>query len=163
MDDVVGVVLRESVESDLDVLFEHWVDPESNWMAAFTSAEPNDRRAFDERWRRLRENEDTTTRVIEVAGEVVGSIGSWTGDGGREVTYWIGRTHWGRGIATAALRQFLAEVDRRRPMLAATAFDNLASQRVLEKCGFRRVGAGTGAPSNARGTFVEETLFRLDR
>jgi RimJ/RimL family protein N-acetyltransferase len=35
------------------------------------------------------------------------------------------------------------------------------SQRVLEKCGFRRVGEGRGF-ANARGEEIDEVLFRLD-
>jgi RimJ/RimL family protein N-acetyltransferase len=75
------------------------------------------------------------TRVIVVDDEVVGTIGSWGEPGEREVTYWIGRSYWGKGIATDALNAFLA-VDRSRP-LQRVASDNVASRRVLEKCGFR--------------------------
>ena len=104
-------------------------------MAAFAPADPSDREAFDERWRRIRESDDSTALVIEVDGKVVGSISSWTNEGEREVTYWIGREHWGRGIATRALAEFLADVERTRPIQASTADDNVGSQRVLEKCG----------------------------
>jgi Acetyltransferase (GNAT) domain len=55
--------------------------------------------------------------------------------GEREVTYWIGRSYWGKGIATGALKAFLA-VDQSRPLHARVAYDNVASHRVLEKCGF---------------------------
>jgi RimJ/RimL family protein N-acetyltransferase len=61
-------------------------------------------------------------------------IGSWGDSGEREVTYWIGRSYWGKGIATDALNAFLA-VDRSRPLHARGASDNVASRRVLEKCG----------------------------
>jgi RimJ/RimL family protein N-acetyltransferase len=62
-------------------------------VAAFTAADPHDRDAFDERWRRLRQSETMTVRTIEADGVVVGSIGSWDNDGKREVTYWLGRKH----------------------------------------------------------------------
>ena len=154
-------LLREVTETDLDVLFTHWTDPEANHMAAFTSADPSDREAFDERWRRIRESDDSTARVIEVDGRVVGSISSWTNEGEREVTYWLGREHWGKGIATRALAEFLAGVERTRPIQATTARDNVGSQRVLEKCGFRRVGEGR-AFANSRGEELDEVYFRLD-
>jgi len=108
-------LLREVLETDLDVLFMHWTDPEANRMAAFAPADPSDREAFDERWRRIRESDDSTALVIEVDGKVVGSISSWTNEGEREVTYWIGREHWGKGIATRGLAEFLADVERTRP------------------------------------------------
>jgi RimJ/RimL family protein N-acetyltransferase len=100
-------------------------------------------------------------RTIDVEGAVAGSISSWDNDGVREVTYWLGREHWGKGVATRALAEFLAEVETSRPVRAATVFDNIGSQRVLEKCGFRRVGEGRGF-ANARGAEVDEVLFRLD-
>lgn len=154
-------LLREVRDTDLDVLFSHWTDPEANRVAAFAPADPSDREAFDERWRRIRESDDSTALVIEVDGKVVGSISSWTNEGEREVTYWIGREHWGKGIATRALAEFLADVERTRPIQASTADDNVGSQRVLEKCGFRRVGARR-AFATSRGEELDEVFFRLD-
>jgi RimJ/RimL family protein N-acetyltransferase len=72
-------------------------------------------------------------------GEVAGDIGSWEQDGVREVGYWVGRAFWGRGIATRALEQFLGVIDV-RPLRAHVARTNIASARVLEKCGFVVVG-----------------------
>jgi RimJ/RimL family protein N-acetyltransferase len=155
------MLLRDVEDDDLDTLFDHWTDPESNWMAAFTAVDPHDRDAFDERLRRLRLSEATTVLAIEADGVVVGSIGSWDADGKREVTYWLGREHWGKGLATRALSEFVAETERARPLYAATAHDNVASQRVLEKCGFRRAGGGRGF-ANARGGEVDEVYYRLD-
>lgn len=152
-------MLRDVRDEDLDVLFEHWTDPEANRMAAFTAESPNDREAFDARWARLRANEEITNRTIEVDGEVVGVIGSWTQDGNREVTYWIGREHWGKGIATRALAEFL-ELETTRPLHAAVAADNAGSIRVLERCGFTRAGSGHGF-ANARGEEIEELTLRL--
>ncbi|MDQ3893740.1 MAG: GNAT family N-acetyltransferase [Actinomycetota bacterium] len=154
-------LLRDVEDRDLDALFEHWTDPESNWMAAFTAVDPDDRDAFDERWRRFRESATITVRTIEASGVVVGSIASWDNEGKREVTYWLSREHWGKGLATRALAEFLAEAERMRPLYAARVHDNVASQRVLEKCGFRRIGERRSF-ANARGEEVDEVLFRLD-
>jgi RimJ/RimL family protein N-acetyltransferase len=154
-------LLRAVDDADLDVLFEHWTDAESNHQAAFTVADPHDRQAFTDRWNRLRGDPSVIARTIDVEGAVAGSISSWDNDGVREVTYWLGREHWGKGVATRALAEFLAEVETSRPVRAATVFDNIGSQRVLEKCGFRRVGEGRGF-ANARGAEVDEVLFRLD-
>ena len=154
------MILREVRDEDLDVLFEHWRDPESNRMAAFAPADPSDREAFDARWARLRANLDATNRTIEVDGKVVGTIASWTQEGGdREVTYWLGREHWGKGLATRALAAFL-EIEMARPLHAAAAADNAGSIRVLEKCGFTRAGGARGF-ANARGEEIDEVLFLL--
>jgi RimJ/RimL family protein N-acetyltransferase len=155
------IELRDVADGDLDVFFEHWTDPESNRMAAFTAEHPDDRAAFDARWARLRADPSIAARTIVADGVVVGSISSWDNEGTRELTYWLAREHWGKGIATRALARFLARVEQTRPVAAAAAFDNVGSQRVLEKCGFVRVGTGRGF-ANARGEEIDELLFRLD-
>jgi RimJ/RimL family protein N-acetyltransferase len=99
-------------------------------------------------------------RAFVVDGEVAGTIGSWGDPDEREVTYWIGRSYWGKGIATAALNAFLT-VDRSRPLHARVAHDNVASHRVLEKCGFRVIATGRGF-AQARSAEIEEFVLRLE-
>ncbi|MBD5636085.1 MAG: GNAT family N-acetyltransferase [Candidatus Eremiobacteraeota bacterium] len=48
-----------------------------------------------------------------------------------------------------------------RPLYARAATDNVASVRVLEKCGFRAIGAERSY-SYARGTDVDEVLLVCD-
>jgi RimJ/RimL family protein N-acetyltransferase len=48
-----------------------------------------------------------------------------------------------------------------RPLYARVVKDNIASLRVLEKCGFARIGEDKGF-ANARGEEVEEFILRLD-
>jgi RimJ/RimL family protein N-acetyltransferase len=129
-------------------------------MAAFTAPDHMDRDAFERRWSRLRADETLLNRVIVVDDEVAGTIGSWGDSGEREITYWIGRSHWGKGIATGALNAFLA-VERSRPLHARVAYDNVASRRVLEKCGFRVVATERGH-AEARSAEIEELVLRLD-
>jgi RimJ/RimL family protein N-acetyltransferase len=64
---------------------------------------------------------------------------SFERDGRREVGYWLGRDHWGRGVATAALVAFLGQ-ERTRPLYAGVLPANGGSLRVLEKCGFSVLG-----------------------
>jgi len=155
------IVLREVEDRDLDVLFEHWTDREAIRMAAFTSPDPDDRGAFDARWARLRRDQSTTNKVVETEGRVVGHIASFDLDEQREVTYWIGRQDWGKGIATHALQEFLARIEMARPLYARAASDNVASIRVLEKCGFTRVGDAR-AFAHGRDEEIEEVVLRLD-
>src|SRR5690242_18330425 len=129
-------VLREVLDEDLGALFEQWADPVAAQMAAFTAPDHMERDAFERRWSRLRADDTVLNRTIVVDGEVTGAIGSWGAPDEREVTYWIGREYWGKGIATCALQAFLI-VDLARPLHARVAYDNVASRRVLEKCGFR--------------------------
>ena len=129
-------MLREVRDDDLPILFAHQADPEAAALAAFPS---RDRAAFDEHWTWTRMDTSVVLRTIEVDGAVAGSIGSFLQDARRMVGYWIGREHWGRGIASAALAEFLTVVDE-RPLFAIVAAHNAASQRVLEKCGFEPAG-----------------------
>ena len=55
------------------------------------------------------------------------------------VGYWIDRAHWGKGIATQALEAFVGTIDI-RPLYAQVATSNIGSIRVLEKCGFVKIG-----------------------
>lgn len=155
-----GLTLREVRDEDLPVLFEQWADPVAAHMAAFTAPDHMDPEAFERRWSRLRADATIINRVIVVDDEVTGTIGSWGVPGEREVTYWIGRSYWGRGIATGALEAFLA-IDRSRPFHARVASDNVASRRVLEKCGFRVIATDRGV-AGARGAEIEELVLRLD-
>ena len=155
------IVLRELEDRDLDVLFEHWTDREAIRMAAFTPADPDDRGAFDARWARIRRDQNNTNRVIETEGRVVGHIASFDLEGHREVTYWIGRQYWGQGIATRALKEFLTRIETTRSLYARAASDNAGSIRVLEKCGFTRVGVDRGF-AHGRNEETEEVILRLD-
>ena len=132
------VRLREVRDTDLDALFAHQADEGAAAMADFPS---RDRAAFDAHWARIRADPSCLTRVVEVDGVVVGHVGVWDGDGGRELGYWIGREHWGRGVATAAVGLVLA-VDPTRPLHAHVAAHNLGSLRVLARNGFVEVARG---------------------
>jgi RimJ/RimL family protein N-acetyltransferase len=86
-------------------------------------------------WARIRLDETVILRSVLCDREVVGNVVSWENGGERYVGYWIGKEHWGQGIASAALAAFLDEVTT-RPLRARAAKHNVASIRVLEKCGF---------------------------
>src|SRR5437762_7286180 len=154
------LVLREIEDRDLGVLFEHSRDRDAIRMAAFTSPEADDRTSFEQRWARLRSDRSTTNRVIEIDGRVVGHIASFDLEGRREVTYWIGREDWGRGIATRALQEFL-QLEATRPLHAGAACDNVESFRVLTQCGFVLVGEGRGF-AYGRNEETDEVVLRLD-
>lgn len=129
-------------------------------MAAFVRTDPSDRAAFDEHWQRISKMPNVVNRAIEVDGALAGSLGKWERDGEAEVTYWLGREFWGRGIATEALRLLLTELYM-RPVFASVAAGNIGSARVQEKCGFKPTGLGTGfAPY--LGQEIEERRYRLD-
>jgi RimJ/RimL family protein N-acetyltransferase len=132
--------LRRTDPTDLPALFELQSDPESNRMAG---TKPRTREVFFAAWKDYFANPDINSRVIELNGEVVGSIGCFQADGHNCVGYWIARPHWGKRIASRALAMFLAE-EPRRPLHATAASANAASHRILQKCGFKRMGVQMG-------------------
>jgi RimJ/RimL family protein N-acetyltransferase len=128
------ITLRDVRDDDLPIFFEHQSDPEANRMANFP---PRDRATFMTHWARILVGPGTE-RTVEVDGAVAGNIVSWVHDGERDVGYWIGREHWGKGVATAALGAFLTILEE-RPLYAHVVEHNVGSIRVLEKCGFALV------------------------
>jgi RimJ/RimL family protein N-acetyltransferase len=132
--------LRDVEPEDLRVFFEHQQDSGAARMAAFTA---RDRVAFDAHWAKLRVDETVLAKTIVVDGAVAGNVVTFEYEGVRELGYWIGREFWGRGIATAAVREFLRH-EPLRPLCAGVAEHNRASIRVLEKCGFVVIRAVTG-------------------
>jgi RimJ/RimL family protein N-acetyltransferase len=129
-------VLRAVEQRDLDAFFEQQADPESSAMAGVPS---RDREAFDAQWERILAVDENVVRTIDVDGEAVGNVLSWPSDGRRYVGYRVAREFWGRGLATAALREFVAELPE-RPLYALVSITNVGSIRVLQKCGFVEIG-----------------------
>ena len=129
----MNVSLRPLENRDLDTIYQQLTDPESIRMAAFTTGDQTDRHAFDDRMSRLRADPGVSNRVIDVDGAIAGTIASFRIDDQLEVTYWVDRTYWGNGIASAA----------------------------LQKAGFRRVGVNRDV-ARGRGEEIDETILRLD-
>jgi RimJ/RimL family protein N-acetyltransferase len=132
----IVVTLRPVEAGDLPVLFEHQRDRVANELAGVPA---RDHEAFMAHWERILADEEVLIRAIVAGARLAGNVLSFEREGRREVGYWIARELWGRGIATAALAAFL-EVETRRPLYAAVVERNLGSLRVLEKCGFERIG-----------------------
>ncbi|OJF10195.1 GNAT family N-acetyltransferase [Couchioplanes caeruleus] len=157
---MMEIGLRVVADDDLDAIYQQMRDPEAVRMAAFTAEDPDDRVAFDEHLVRLRTSPEIKLRAITVGGELAGTIASFAVGSDTEITYWLGRDWWGRGVATTAVRMFLDTVPV-RPITARAASDNAGSLAVLRKAGFRVVGKEV-AYATARGREIEETVLRLD-
>ena len=151
------VNLREVTDSDLQTLFEQQLDPEASQMAAFPS---RDRESFMAHWIKLMADQSVVLRTIVYHGHVAGNIVSWEAEGEWEVGYWIGKEDWGKGIATKALTQFL-DIVKPRPLFAHVARHNVASRRVLEKCGFVFLREDKFMDRNRNE--VEEFVLKLSR
>src|SRR5256712_7881197 len=155
------ILLRDVAETDLRIFFEYQRDLASNYMAAFTSRDPADRDVFAAHWKRILNDDTVVVKTIMFDGNVVGSVAKFVDKefGKPEITYWIGKEYWGMGIATKALSKFLSDI-RLRPIYGRAATDNVASIRVMEKCGFTISESSKGV-ANARGKEIEEVILEL--
>jgi [ribosomal protein S5]-alanine N-acetyltransferase len=152
-------ILRKTVAADLEYFFTFQLDEEANHMAAFTAKDPTDKTAYLEKYSKFLDDPGINMRTIFTGDKIVGSIAKFVLHGEAGITYWIDKPYWGKGLATKVLTAFL-EIEPARPIIAGTAFDNIGSQRVLEKCGFVRIGTDRGY-ANGRQAEVEEYIYKL--
>ncbi|MBI5764117.1 MAG: GNAT family N-acetyltransferase [Planctomycetes bacterium] len=152
-----SVILRSVVADDVDTLFDYHMDADSIRMAAFP---PRSREDFNRHWAGVIVNTEAITKAILHDGQLAGYVCGFTREGERLIGYWLGQRHWGKGIASRAVAQFIA-YEPHRPLIAHVAVHNVASIRVLIKCGFVEFGRDRAAAITG-GDVVEEVLLRLD-
>ncbi len=103
--------------------------------------------------------------AIDVGGQFVGVIGVNYGEYeyqfSSRIGYWIIEEHWGKGIGTEALEKMteqvfsVSEITR----IWAPVFSlNLASMRVLERCGYQLECIHHNS-ANKNGEFLDEHIF----
>jgi [ribosomal protein S5]-alanine N-acetyltransferase len=153
------IQLPKSEKDDLETFFQFQLNLEANYLAAFTAKDPNDKAAYIEKYSRFLNDPTINMRTIKINDAIAGSIAKFILDNEAEITYWIDRKYWGKGIATNALKEFL-KIEKMRPIRGRVAFDNIASQKVLEKCGFVKIGTDKGF-ANARQAEIEEYIYKL--
>lgn len=142
--------LRPATESDVDEFFAH--------RQARGEVSPSDYIGFVAGWRERLNNQSTRIKTLTVSEQVVGYLAQFTRAGVLEISYELGSQYWGKGFATAALRQFVADIDV-RPLYARVANDNARSIRVLQKSGFSAVGDDRYV--TAEGEETIELIFAL--
>ncbi|MCA1931794.1 GNAT family N-acetyltransferase [Rheinheimera sp.] len=152
--------LSKTTPDDLPCLYQIQLDQDANQMAAFTSESGTDFRLYFEKYANHLADPTISMWTIRIEQQIVGSVAKFVMAGDAGITYWIDKEFWGQGIATKALTQLLQH-ETTRPVYAYVAFDNSGSQRVLEKCGFRKVGTDRGF-AKARQAEIEEFIYQLD-
>lgn len=151
--------LKNTELNDLEVLFDFQLDQKANYLAAFTSKDPTDKISYLEKWTKLLSNTSINSKTIFIKNKIVGSIAKYEIDGVAEITYWIGKEFWRKGIASNALCLFL-EIEKKRPINGRVAFDNFGSIKVLEINGFKQIGIEKGF-SNSRNMEIDEIIYQL--
>lgn len=153
------IKLRPTEVADLDTLFEFQLDKEGGYLAAFMPKDPTDKAVYLTKHTKLLNDPTINNQTILIDNVIVGSIAKFVMEGDAEVTYWLNKKFWGQGITTKALKNFL-DIETARPIFGRVAFDNFGSQKVLEKCGFVKIGSDKGF-ANARQTEIEEFIYKL--
>lgn len=153
------LVLRQTEIADLEHLFQFQLDKEARYLAAFMPKDPTDKTAYLEKMTKLLGNPTVNMNTILVDDKIAGSVSKFEIEGDAEITYWLDKPFWAKGIMSEALRKFLA-MEKTRPIFGRVAFDNFGSQRVLEKSGFQKTGNDRGF-ANARQEEIEEFIYKL--
>jgi ribosomal-protein-alanine N-acetyltransferase len=146
-DEASAVRLRPWQESDIPDLVRIADNPRIASQLRDIFPHPYTRKAGEDWVDYASAQSPTTDFAIEADGVLVGGIGYVPGVDvmrcSAEVGYWLGEPFWGRGIATAAIRQLIHIIDGRQQftrVFAAVFATNSASKRVLEKAGFTLEG-----------------------
>ena len=100
---------------------------------------------FTEQLKSLQKSKTSFVWMIEQNGTIVGVINSASGRDARlfQGGYWVDPDYWGNGTASTSLtlvKDFLFNDCGAVRVQALVEPDNLASIRVLEKCGYEREG-----------------------
>ena len=159
MQEIDQIKLVKTELKDLERLFEFQKQKEGIYLAAFTASDPCDKEAYLSKFEKILKDPKIQNYTIFLNNTIVGSIAKFPLDGKIEITYWIDRDFWGKGIASESLGK-LIEMESDRPIYGRVAFDNLASQKVLKKCGFIRITEDKGF-ANARQKEIVEYIYRL--
>lgn len=159
MADKRDIKLRLTKSTDLEQLFLFQLDEEAGYLAAFMPKDHTDKVAYLKKMTGFLNDTNINMRTILVDGSIAGSVAKFVMEGDAGITYWIDKKFWGQGIASNALTDFL-KIESTRPIFGRVAFDNFGSQRVLEKCGFVKIGTDRGF-ANARQAEIEEYIYKL--
>ena len=147
--DTNRLTLRRWRENDAEALYKYASDGRVSEMALWprhTSVDMSREVIKDF----FQPNPFTLAMVLKETNEPIGCIGlvpagaehykPLTNE--REVGYWIGHSYWGKGLTTealAALISFCRGSLHLDSLLITIDANNLASQRVAEKCGFQQI------------------------
>ena len=154
------IELEKTTLEDLETLFAFQTNKDGIWMAAFTVEDPSDKEFYMNKWTKIVVNPDIRMQTIRFDNKIVGSVIHFDVMEETNISYWIDQQYWGKGFATEGLKTFINDTTK-RPLFARIAYDNYGSQKVVEKCGFLKIGTGKGF-AKARQTEIEEFIYKFE-
>lgn len=131
----INLSLRDVVESDLPILSAQCYDIDTFDVPASKSEYYRYMETYLPRYMNAFKEDTVIKKTILVDDQVLGAIFCQKWNLEPEVSYWVDRSNWGKGIATRALGEFL-KIFPLRPLYARVDSWNTASLRVLQKNGF---------------------------
>jgi RimJ/RimL family protein N-acetyltransferase len=161
-----GLTLRPLQEADIEPIFHSCQDPTISTFTRVPS--PYDREMAEDFVRESSiayRNHLSITFAMEVDGVFAGTIGLHSlqlGDHLAEVGYWLDKSYRGTGITSQALSlltQFAFDVMCFRRIEGLTDFNNIASQRVLERAGYIREALLASRATKPDGRQIDMVLF----
>ena len=162
-EDTLPLTLKPLAEADFGALYHVQNDDEAAWVAG--GGAHRDRDAFTQRMANIVKGDQMqcAMQVMWAQGTIAGYLAHFIRDGkNREVSLWLDRAVWGKGLATRAMHMFLSGLPdqiKAEPIFARVVDGNDASARVMEKNGFFNVGRDKFY-SDIRSCEVSETLFK---
>ena len=153
------LTLRPWREEDAAVLFKWASDPDVGPRAGWPPHRSEEESL--EIIRTVFNNDSNWAIELKETGEAIGAIGYGPScdcrlparDGEPLCGYWVAKPYWNRGICTEALRLMLDHIRSTteiKSLISGHFVDNLASGRVMEKCGFIPTGE----------TCIDETQYQ---
>ena len=164
------ILLRPWQEGDAPALYKYASDPEVGPRAGWPP-----HKSVEESLEIIRTvfNDATCTWaiVLKETGEPIGAMGygpscncNLPAREGEPITgYWVARSYWNQGICTEALRLMIDHIRQTteiKSLISGHFVDNLASGRVMEKCGFIPTGETVVDPAQGRDTPIR--VLRLE-
>ena len=86
-----NITLIKTEEDDLNSFFQFQLDKEANYLAAFTSKDPNNKTAYIEKYTKHLNDPIINMKTIKVNDVIAGSIAKFVMENEAEITYWIDR------------------------------------------------------------------------
>ena len=142
------ILLRHWKESDANDLYEAAKNPNIGLNAGWTPHK--DINESKEIIKTIFNNDSVYAIELKTNEKGIGCIGYLTNDKSNlknlkenevEVGYWISEDYWNKGICTEALKlliKYCFDIKKYNIIWGTYFLDNLASGRVMEKCGFQK-------------------------
>ena len=163
------LVLRPFTLKDDKAMFNNWANDDrvTRYVTWHTHKRIEYTQALIREWVRLYKNKNRYLWAIEFFSKVIGSVGVEAIDEANEsaeLGYCLSADYWNRGIVTEALTaviQFLFNEVGFHRLSAYYMVDNIASGRVMEKCGMKYEGTHREKIKLKNGKFTDVSFYSI--